>query len=128
MMSMMSMKKSLIVCVTLFAMAGSVHAADFATTKTPQVACTNGEKADVPANSKMYMKKGVKVKCSANINVSFIQAQNGVAVGANSTKGTTSYMGSSITGSVIPHRVCPGNCTANDATAAAVAAVPLEAL
>lgn len=123
------MKNCVMLCgLMLTAVFGTTHAADLPGGKSAVPACVKGVKSDVLENSKMYMKKGVKVKCSANINISYVQGPNGVAVGANSINGTTSFMGSSITGKVVPGKLCASSCTSEEASAAALAAVPAEAL
>lgn len=84
----------------------------------PVAACLNGTATPIAANPALYIRHGVKPKCSANINIFYLQNRTGVVVAVNSSKGRNTFVGSSATGKFLLHKPCNNACTAEEAASA----------
>lgn len=81
-------------------------------------ACVNGSATEIQADANLYSKKGLKPKCSANMNIYYAQNAVGIVMAVNSTKGRNTYVGSSMAGKLSQHKPCASACTAAEAEAA----------
>lgn len=107
--------KDYLVAVSTLLMASVVPAAEGL---KPVAACVNGVATPLAASAVMYAKKGLKPKCSANINIYYAQSPVGIVMAVNSVKGRNTYVGSSMTGKLSLHKPCVSACTESEAAAA----------
>lgn len=86
--------------------------------------CDKGTVTSVAGTAGKFVITSFTPKCSANSNVDGVDNTSYFAVGANSIKGKTSFMGSTAGGGIVPYTTCAsaGACTATEASDASAKA------
>lgn len=92
------------------------------------VACASGVATPIVADATKFIRNGMNVKCSANVNMQYDQGAVAAAVGANSIKGKNTFAGSTLGGTVSVSAACAAACTAAETATAVAAVIPSASL